>query len=463
MDNNTILDLFFERVSTQLAPNWLSDQVSADRRESLIRLFESSEFFRDLFANDSHWALSELDWPSQPVETVTALFQGAVHDCLALPEDQFLAQIRRLRRRCMLHIVWSSFVDTDGLDRTLVAMTALADAVIQLSLTYSAEKLTARFGRPISALTGCEQTLLVIAMGKLGGGELNLSSDIDIMFAYNDPGETAGGRKSLSNQEYFTRQAQAVIRYLDAVTVDGRVFRVDTRLRPFGDSGALVASLSALEAYYQEHGRNWERYALLKARLISLDAEQHAEASELFRKFVYRRYIDFGVIDGLRDMKRLIENERISKDLDDDVKRGRGGIREAEFIVHSHQLTRGGRDPELRTRGFRESMLAVTSAGHIDAADSTALIEAYRSLRRRACPQHSPIDKRIAYRPVEDRVSVARLLNQPSWDAVTDLVTSARSQIADRFDALLAEQTSVAICSKRSRSDDPGSPSIGGA
>ena len=438
---NETLDLFFERVGGELPGGWLEAFVPDGRRDALIRLFASSEFFRDLFQTNATWALSELDWASPPVDTVSLLFDDEESISSTLPEDQFLADLRRRRRRCMLHIVWSSFVDPDGLDRTLMAMSALADSVIRQSLLYSEDQLAARLGRPVGAWSGEEQALLVVAMGKMGGYELNLSSDIDIMFAYNEPGETAGGRKSVSNQEYFTRQAQAIIRYLDSVTADGRVFRVDTRLRPFGDSGALVANLPALETYYQEHGRNWERYALMKARVISLAPEQHQEINDLFRQFVYRRYIDFGVIDGLRDMKRLIETERVNKDYDDDVKRGRGGIREAEFIVQSHQLTRGGRYPELRCRGFAESIEALSNAGYLDTADSETLHQSYRFLRQVEHALQALADRQTHALPSnhDDQECVVGLLNEPSWASLVKRIAATRSDIAERFDALLAE------------------------
>ena len=441
MKTNETLDLFFERVGRELPGGWLEERVPDNRRDSLIRLFTSSEFFRDLFQANASWALSELDWASPPVDTVSLLFDEALPISSTLAEDEFLADLRQRRRRCMLLIVWSSFVDSDGLDRALMAMSALADSVIRLSLRYSQDQLAARLGRPVGASSGEEQALLVVAMGKLGGYELNLSSDIDIMFAYNEPGETSGGRKSVSNQEYFTRQAQAIIRYLDSVTADGRVFRVDTRLRPFGDSGALVANLPALETYYQEHGRNWERYALMKARVISLAPEQHQEINDLFRQFVYRRYIDFGVIDGLRDMKRLIETERVNKDYDDDVKRGRGGIREAEFIVQSHQLTRGGRYPELRCRGFAESIEVLTDAGYLDKDDSEILHQSYRFLRQVEHALQALADRQTHALPTspDDQECVVGLMNQPSWASLAGRIAAARFGIAERFDALLAE------------------------
>ncbi len=441
MKTNETLDLFFERVGGELPGGWLEERVPDDQRDALIRLFASSEFFRDLFQANASWALSELDWASPPVDTVSLLFDEAVPISSTLAEDEFLADLRQRRRRCMLHIVWSSFVDPDGLDRALFAMSALADSVIRQSLLYSKEQLVARLGRPVGASSGEEQALLVVAMGKMGGYELNLSSDIDIMFAYNDPGETMGGRKSVSNQEYFTRQAQAIIRYLDSVTADGRVFRVDTRLRPFGDSGALVANLPALETYYQEHGRNWERYALMKARVISLAPAQHQEINDLFRHFVYRRYIDFGIIDGLRDMKRLIETERVNKDYDDDVKRGRGGIREAEFIVQSHQLTRGGRYPELRCRGFAESIEVLTDAGYLDKDYSETLHQSYRFLRQVEHALQALADRQTHALPTspDDQQCVVGLLNQPSWASLAGRIATARTDIAERFDALLAE------------------------
>ena len=202
------------------------------------------------------------------------------------------------------------------------------------------------FGMPRGA-AGADSQLLVLGMGKLGGRELNFSSDVDLVFLFSEEGQSDGPR-ALDNQEYFNRLGREIIRLLDLRNADGFVFRVDMRLRPFGESGPLVVSLASLENYLQEHGRDWERYAWIKARPI-VGAAAYAQAYEEFvRPFVYRRYLDFGVFESLRDMKALIVREVARRDLDLHLKLGRGGIREIEFIVQSMQLARGGSDRRLQ-------------------------------------------------------------------------------------------------------------------
>ncbi len=198
-------------------------------------------------------------------------------------------------------------------------------------------------------------------MGKLGGRELNFSSDVDLVFLFADGGETDGPR-SIDNQDYFTRLGRGLIRLLDARTEDGFVFRVDMRLRPFGDSGPLVVSLASLEDYLQQHGRDWERYAWVKARAI-VGPEAYAAANQEFvRPFVYRRYLDFGVFESLREMKALIAREVARRELEHDLKLGTGGIREIEFIAQSMQLVRGGSDRRLQSAALLEVMPILASS-----------------------------------------------------------------------------------------------------
>ena len=186
--------------------------------------------------------------------------------------------------------------------------------------------------------------------GKLGAHELNLTSDIDLIFGYPEGGETEGVKRPLDNQEFFIRLGQKLIKALDAITVDGFVFRTDMRLRPYGSSGALVFSFNALEQYYQDQGRDWERYAMIKARVVGGDQKAGAELLEMLRPFVYRRYLDFSAIEALRAMKLLIQQEVRRKGMSENIKLGAGGIREIEFIAQAFQLIHGGRDLSLQQR-----------------------------------------------------------------------------------------------------------------
>ena len=403
------------------------------------RMLAASEFFRTLAERQIDWLEKEADF-TRP--TIDGLLESVTpQDLDEQSEQEVLRSLRVLRQRAMLHIVWRSFTCENGLNETLAAMTTLADFVVKCAVRCAEKLVSKRYGEAIGDDTGAVQRLIVVGMGKLGGRELNLSSDIDIMFIYDEPGTTQGGRSSTSNQEYFTRIAQTVIRLIDSVTVDGRVFRVDTRLRPFGESGALVASYPSLENYYQQHGRDWERYALLKARCITGTAAQIRPFQQLARQFVYRRYTDFGVIDGLRSMKALIDTERVTKGLANDVKRGPGGIREAEFIVQSHQLVRGGRVPGIQKVGFEESVRALASEECLSSEVARRLHADYRYLRQLEHGIQALRDEQTHELPSNpnDQEALCMLLGFHDWGTLTAAAAVSRSAIASEFEALLTD------------------------
>ena len=271
-----------------------------------------------------------------------------------------MAALRRWRRAEFARIAWRDLAGWASLAETLADLSRAADLALRLAHEFALRGLSARYGQPRSAAL-VPQQLIIVAMGKLGGGELNFSSDIDLVLLYPEGGETDGARP-ISNEEFFTRLGQALIRLLEQQTADGFVFRVDLRLRPYGDSGPLVSNAAALEDYLQLQGRDWERYAWVKARPIT----NQAGYAELFRSaiqpFVYRRYLDFGVFESLREMKALIEREVQRRELADHIKLGDGGIREIEFIVQSFQLIRGGQDRRLQTTSLRQALLLLVGA-----------------------------------------------------------------------------------------------------
>jgi len=432
----------------------MSQRMGAQRFERLIsrlddcgtagdarRLLDSSEFFRGLVERQIDWVESDAKLEASTIDYITAAHERSAAT-LQPTEATLTSSLRVLRQRAMLHILWRSFTQkATGLDETLVAMSDLADFVIREAAQFAQAQVGARFGKSIGEESQTHQHLIVVGMGKLGGRELNLSSDIDIIFVYDEPGVTEGGRSSTSNQEFFTRVAQLVIKLIDSVTHEGRVFRVDTRLRPFGDSGALVASYPSLENYYQQHGRDWERYALLKSRCITGPSEQTRAFQQLARRFVYRRYTDFSVIEGLRDMKALIDAERVSKDLASDVKRGPGGIREAEFVVQSHQLTHGGRIPAIQTINFQTSALALAKEQCVPQPVVSTLSSAYRHLRQVEHGIQALRDEQIHAIPEasDAQENLRRLLGCGSWAELRDQTEVHRTAIATEFDALLNE------------------------
>jgi len=317
-------------------------------------------------------------------------------DALAIPEQneaQFMADLRLARQRLML---WIAFRDLNGmadLSEVTHALSHFAEEAVALSIAYIRADLQRRFGLPWSSVTDSEMPLMVVGMGKLGGLELNLSSDIDLIFLYEHEGDTQGGPKSLSYHEWFTRMGKRLIKLLAEHDANGFVFRVDMRLRPNGDSGPLVCSLDMLEEYLLVQGREWERYAWIKGRLISPLPDSPAfaycerELDQLIRPFVYRRHLDYGVIASIRELHAQIQHEAEKRSSNHhgrsrDIKLGRGGIREIEFLAQMFQLMRGGTDPRFRIRPTLEVLELVKQQGILPADEVEDLKAAYVYLRR---------------------------------------------------------------------------------
>jgi [glutamine synthetase] adenylyltransferase / [glutamine synthetase]-adenylyl-L-tyrosine phosphorylase len=288
--------------------------------------------------------------------------------------------LRHWRRRELTRIAWRDLAGWADLAETLHDLSAFADAAIAAALAQARAALVERYGEPRSP-GAVLQPLVVIGMGKLGGGELNFSSDVDLVLLFPEHGETDGAR-AIANEEFFTRLGQGLSRLLSAPTADGFVLRVDLRLRPFGDSGPLVASFTSFEDYLLRHGRDWERYAYVKARPITA-AHRYAEVeAAAVRPFVYRRYLDYGVFESLREMKALIAREIERRELADNIKLGPGGIREIEFIVQALQLTRGGRDRRLQTPSLFTALACLREARLLPEQAVAELHAAYLFLRR---------------------------------------------------------------------------------
>jgi glutamate-ammonia-ligase adenylyltransferase len=383
-------------------------------------------------------------WPEVLVERLgdeRPLEAQAVDARLALAgltEAQAMTALRRTRQVEMARIAWRDIAGSADLDATLREVSLLAECSIRAALAYATASLEPRFGRPRDA-AGNEAPLLVLGMGKLGGGELNFSSDVDLVLLYPDGVRFSGG--SIEPEAYYVRLAQLLIKLLDQRTEDGFAYRVDTRLRPFGGSGPLSVSLAAFEAYLVEHGRDWERYAYVKARLLTGESFESEIFDLTLTPFVYRRYLDYGVFDALRQMKRLISQEVARKDMADNIKLGPGGIREIEFIVQAFQIVRGGRAPELRTR----SLLAVLPllAGDRQLSDSTvlALAGAYRYLRTVENRIQAFDDAQTHELPSEPeaRARLAYSLGEPSWPAFEAHLAAQRAIVEAEFERVAWE------------------------
>ncbi|MBS3800317.1 MAG: bifunctional [glutamate--ammonia ligase]-adenylyl-L-tyrosine phosphorylase/[glutamate--ammonia-ligase] adenylyltransferase [Thioalkalivibrio sp.] len=288
--------------------------------------------------------------------------------------------LRETRHRELIRIAWRDLAGLADLDAVMHDLSRLAEALIQRATAWLYEHLRKRYGQPRDA-RGEAQSLVVLGLGKLGGRELNFSSDIDLIFAFEQAGVTDGER-NIENQQFFQRLGRQLIAVLSEVTADGFCYRVDMRLRPFGDSGPLVMHFDAMEDYYQAHGREWERYALIKARPLAGDAEAGARLMHRLRPFIYRRYLDYGTLANLRELKRMINDESARRGRFEDVKHGEGGIREIEFIAQSFQLIRGGRDQALQRRDLLGVLEVLRERELLPVYVVDQIEHSYRFLRR---------------------------------------------------------------------------------
>ena len=423
---------------------------SADQWHSFQGLLSCSDFFGEQVARHHEWLcdglhdgglLQSRHWAAQDWDQALSRLLTPTQS-----EPELMAALRIFRHQEMLRILWRDYAELASVEDAFEALSQLADCCIRAAVSRSATALEEKYGVPVGAESGQPQPLVVLGMGKLGGNELNFSSDIDLIFAYPEAGHTQGGRQELDNQAFFIRLGQMVIRLLDAVTEEGFAFRVDMRLRPYGDSGALVGSYNALEVYYQEQGREWERYAMIKARPITGTPEAQVSLMSMLESFVYRRYTDFSVIAALRDMKSMMRAEVTRLGIDDDLKRGAGGIREIEFVAQSLQLIHGGRIPEIRSRSLLSTLAALARAEVLSADQARRLATHYRLQRRVEHALQAMQDRQTQSLPREPvpQAQLALLSGFADWATLEAHLSEARREVEDLFNDLIAEPTSEA-------------------
>jgi glutamate-ammonia-ligase adenylyltransferase len=362
-------------------------------------------------------------------------------------EDLGMRFLRRFRNREMVYIAWHDLLhaqsesSTWSINVSLNHLSELAEAMIFEVYQWQYRLCCAEMGTPCNA-DGQPQPMLIIGMGKLGGGELNFSSDIDLIFTYPENGETQGARRSIANSQFFTRLGQRIIKSLDKPTVDGFCYRVDMRLRPFGESGPLVLSFAAMEDYYQDQGREWERYAMVKARVMGREMYScYHELRQMLRPFVFRRYIDFSAIQSLRRMKAMIQTEVRRRGLVNNIKLGAGGIREIEFIVQVFQLIRGGREPTLRLRGLLETVDSIEALSLLNAKDVDTLRQGYLFLRRLENLLQALEDKQTQTLPdnEEGQLKLACAMGIPNWAQLVQQTQHYMAEVHKVFDDLIGE------------------------
>ena len=417
---------------------WLERYGETDHVDELSRLVTCSEFAGTV-------VLREKDWFLKNVTTFdTAPDASRLNELVGA--DDIQPQLRRFRNRYMLHVLWREVFGLAELDETLESLSMLADRMLDVAARHAEQSLQSRYG-VVRNSSGEKVPLVILGMGKLGGLELNFSSDIDIIFLYSESGET-DGPKCVSAQEYFGRLSRQIISLLDETTVDGFVFRIDTRLRPFGDSGPPVVSFAALESYLLQHGRDWERYAYVKARVVGpwpgddIADELHRD---LIRPFVYRRYIDFGVFESLREMHAMIAREVTKRELQDNVKLGPGGIREAEFIVQSLQLVRGGSEPALQSRELQKVLPLLIGSRGLSAERADELRAAYRYLRRLENFIQGIRDRQTHDLPADasDRTRLCVAMNYANWSALRADFERHSATISTQFEQVAFRERAV--------------------
>ncbi|HET9108289.1 MAG TPA: bifunctional [glutamate--ammonia ligase]-adenylyl-L-tyrosine phosphorylase/[glutamate--ammonia-ligase] adenylyltransferase [Steroidobacteraceae bacterium] len=394
------------------------DSLPSAVRDSLPRVFAASDFVAQACVRDGG-LLSDLIGPwgltrrAAPGDIAARAPQEGFDS-----DAQMMAALRCWRRREMVRIAWRELAGWAQVEETLADLSDFADAAIRVSVEHARQALTARYGEPRS-VAGEAQPLVVLAMGKLGGRELNFSSDVDLVLLFPEHGETDGARP-IANEEFFTRLGQSLIRLLETATSDGFTLRVDMRLRPFGDSGPLVTSFASLEDYLPLHGRDWERYAYVKARPVTA-ADRYAEIrASALGPFVYRRYLDYGVFESLREMKALIEREVERRELAGHIKLGPGGIREIEFMVQAFQLIRGGRERRLQTSSLLQALEALGELQVMPGAAVADLRAAYLYLRRLENSLQMLADGQVHQLPTDrlSRERVALAMGAPDWETL---------------------------------------------
>lgn len=425
-----------ERLPEALPASSLSEQAR--------QVLTFSDFVQESVTAHPDWQ-AELE-ASPPQADEWQHYAQWLQDALAEISDEaaLMRALRQFRRRVMVRIAWAQALMLASEESTLQQLSHLAETLIVAARDWLYDACCREWGTPCSE-DGTPQPLLILGMGKLGGGELNFSSDIDLIFAWPEKGATRGGRRELDNAQFFTRLGQRLIKALDQPTQDGFVYRVDMRLRPFGDSGPLVLSFAALEDYYQEQGRDWERYAMVKARIMGDTGDAYAnELRAMLRPFVFRRYIDFSVIQSLRNMKGMIAREVRRRGLKDNIKLGAGGIREIEFIVQVFQLIRGGREPSLQSRSLLPTLAAIAQLHLLPEGDDRILREAYLFLRRLENLLQSINDEQTQTLP-GDELNRARLawgMRVDDWQALTDALDAHMAAVRRIFNDLIGDDES---------------------
>ena len=459
----------------------LFDGLDSEQQDDLKKIVCISAFVANNIAIDGEYFFQKISsgeiyqkLTAQQLEQQLTELIGSPSDTELATEEQLFKALRVFRRRTQIHIIWRDLLRLAKTMDTTRMLSDMADVCITQGLNHVHGLLAEKHGQPMGKVSKKEQHILVLGMGKLGAYELNLSSDIDLIFAYPESGNTTGnaqGRRDISNQEFFIKVGQKLIQSLDNTTIDGFVFRTDMRLRPYGESGPLVMNFASVEEYYQDQGRDWERYAMVKARIItseglpSIQAESSDAGQELLsilRPFVYRQYVDYSAFESLRSMKAMINTEVRRRGLQTNVKLGSGGIREIEFVVQAFQLIRGGQEQELQTRELLIVIGILEGEGYLPSQACNELRQAYLFLRDAEHVIQALNDEQTQLLPSDEyqqtssaQTRMCFAMGFASWQEFLTELDSQREKVTHHFAQIVApadaednEQDADALSSK---------------
>lgn len=408
------------------------------QREDILLLVQASPYAAQQLLNQPEILdLFDCDWQNFDFSTVGSFWQ----DCG--DEATLMCELRRCKHRYQSALIYALLCRGLSQSAFLRSLSALAGALVEAALLWQERQLQTRYGQPLDE-NGNPLRLTILGMGKLGGAELNFSSDIDLIFAYRNQGETqaAAGQKSIEHEVFFRKLAQKLIASLDQMTAEGFVYRVDMRLRPFGQTGPLALSYTALENYYQNHGRDWERYAMMKARPVAGDIEGGMALLGQLRPFMYRRYLDYAALDSIAQMKHSINQQIRAQGMENHIKLGRGGIREAEFSVQAMQLVYGGQYPTLQSPHFLSVLEDLHCLNLWQAQECQALREAYLLLRTVENALQFAHEQQVhELPPIDDSAAWLRLSLACRFDSVEALqaaLNQARETVDQRFRRIFA-------------------------
>jgi len=410
-----------------------------DCLRKLPRVWSCSEFL-------AHSCVSQPELLAEIIENGTLLEPQRVaashleKEIANVTDEEALKRcLRRFRRRELIRIAWRDLAGWADLEEVLSSISKLGETCIRAALDWLYAQATEKQGAPIGEESGKPVPMVVLGLGKLGGCELNFSSDVDLIFAYPEGGHT-NSRPTLSNHEFFLRLGRRLINVLSEATSEGIVWRVDMRLRPNGDAGPLALNYGAMEQYYQLHGREWERYALIKARVVAGEAAAGEELLKRLRPFVYRRYLDYGALEAMRELKLTIDREVLRKGMREDIKRGPGGIREVEFMVQAFQLIRGSREPELRERNLLKTLNILAHREYLNAKAVEELAAAYCFLRNTENRLQMIADRQTHKLPQDgiNQLRLASAMGCSDWLSFKALLTAHRASVQRHFEQVCA-------------------------